>query len=134
MGLKDNKKQVHKNHHFSQSLYHALCGIKTLLLTERNFRIHLVTAIIVLILSLCFHVSVFQFLWLCLAIFMVLIAEIINSIVERIVDLLVQNQYSQLAKQAKDIAAGCVLMTSLLAVIIGLIIFGPFLIEMVPWR
>ncbi|MBW1605523.1 diacylglycerol kinase family protein [Lactobacillus sp. Sy-1] len=133
MGLKDNK-QVGKNHHFYQSLFHALNGLRVLLVSERNFRAHSVSALAVLLGAFLLRASLNDYLWLVLSIFIVLFAETINSIVERVVDMLVGDRYSELAKEAKDIAAGGVLLTAFLASVIGLIVFVPLLLKLMPWR
>ncbi|MEJ6400687.1 diacylglycerol kinase family protein [Nicoliella lavandulae] len=133
MGSKDNK-QVGKNTNFWQSFSHAIDGCKTLLKTERNLRFHLVVALLIIILAGGLHVGWNQFLWLLLAIFVVLTAEVLNSIVERIVDLLVGNHFNQLAKEAKDMAAGGVLLATGFAMVVGIIVFLPLLIKLIPWR
>ncbi len=126
MGLKDNK-QVGKNKSFLASLFHALRGIAALLKNERNFRFHLSVAVVVIVFSFWMKIRVTEWLWILLAIFAVLIAEVINTLCESIVDLVVGKRYNELAKRTKDIAAGGVVIAVIFAVIVGLIIFLPAL-------
>ncbi|UQS86540.1 diacylglycerol kinase family protein [Nicoliella spurrieriana] len=133
MASKD-KRQVEKNHSFIQSVAHALNGLRVMLISERNFRTHLISAALVLGCAFLLGASINDYLWLLIAIFMVLVAETVNSLVERIVDLLVGNHYNELAKQAKDIAAGGVLLTALSAALIGMLVLVPLLIKLMPWR
>ena len=78
--------------------------------------------------AICFHLRAWEWLWILLSIFLVVTGEMINTIVEALVDLTVGHHYHPLAKLAKDMAAGLVLLLAGFAVIIGLIIFGAHLI------
>ncbi|WP_413627363.1 diacylglycerol kinase family protein [Fructilactobacillus vespulae] len=129
MDLK-NKYQIDKNKTFLQALGHAFDGVKTMLINECNFRKHLIVSVIVLILGCFLQISINQLLWLVFACYLVLQAEIINTIIEYIVDLMVGHNYNLLAKKIKDIAAGGVLFTALVAVLIGCIIFIPKLLNL----
>ncbi|MVH15607.1 UDP kinase, partial [Staphylococcus aureus] len=75
--------------------------------------------------GLTFQVSMVEWLFLLLSIFLVITFEIINSAIENVVDLASNYHFSMLAKNAKDMAAGAVLVVSLFAVLVGLIIFIP---------
>ncbi|MBW1570849.1 diacylglycerol kinase family protein, partial [Streptococcus sp. SPC0] len=100
-------------------------GIFTAFKEERNMRKHLVSAILVILAGLTFQVSMVEWLFLLLSIFLVITFEIINSAIENVVDLASNYHFSMLAKNAKDMAAGAVLVVSLFAVLVGLIIFIP---------
>ncbi|WP_105956101.1 diacylglycerol kinase family protein [Apilactobacillus quenuiae] len=128
MGLKD-KKQIHKNKHFIVSFLHALNGILILIKDERNFRFHLFSSLIVIIISFCLHIDLNEWLWILLALFLVILSETVNTIVETVVDLFVGDKYNNLAKKAKDVAAGSVLIASLFSILIGLIIFLPIILQ-----
>lgn len=110
------------------SFKYAFKGIKVLLWAEHNFRIHLVAAIIVVVLGLYLDVAKFDWLWLILAISLVLISEAINTAIEYLVDLIEPN-HNPLAGKIKDIAAGAVLISAITSIIIGLIVLLPYLIE-----
>ncbi len=122
--------QINKNRHFFQSLGHALEGIKRLVVEERNFRFDLIITAVVLCLGLVLRVQLYDWLWLFAAFFSVIGSEVLNSIVENVVDLIVGHHFDLMAKRAKDIAAGGVLLSALFAVIIGCLIFIPKIIEL----
>lgn len=114
---------------FNESLGHALDGIKYTINHERNFKIELFFAIAVTIMSFILKVSIIEWGILVLVISMVLALEMINTAIERCVDL-VTKEYKELAKNAKDIAAGAVLVMSMFSVVIGIIIFLPKIINL----
>ena len=109
---------------FNESLGHALDGIEYTINHERNFKIELFFAMAVTIMSFILKVSIIEWGILVLVISMVLALEMINTAIERCVDL-VTKEYKELAKNAKDIAAGAVLVMSMFSVVIGIIIFLP---------
>lgn len=102
---------------------HALSGIVAALKNERNMRIHIAAAVIALFLSWFCGLAAAQFLWVLSAIALVIMAELLNTAVERAVDLISPDRHP-LAKVAKDTAAGAVLVASFYALVVGLIIFG----------
>lgn len=126
---KENKKQpqIEKNSNFLQALGHALEGIGQLLVRERNMRIHFAAALIVLIVGLKVGLGRSDWLWVTVAVFTVIMAEFVNTIVEAIVDLIVGDHYFFLAKVAKDVASGAVLAAVGFAIIIGILIFQPYI-------
>lgn len=127
MDYKD--KQIDKNKNFHCSFVHAWDGLKIAFLEEKNIQRHCVIALIVIALGFFFHCSGKEWLWLWVAIFTVIILEIINTLVENIVDLVVGHQYHPLAKKIKDLAAGMVLVGALIAAIIGVMILGPHVLS-----
>ena len=114
-----------KNRDLTSSLEFALTGIFTAFKEERNMRKHALTAILVVLAALIFRVSAIEWIFLLLSISLVIAFEIMNSAVENVVDLASNYHFSMLAKAAKDMAAGAVLVMSLNAVLTGLIIFIP---------
>ncbi|HEO2484624.1 TPA: diacylglycerol kinase family protein [Streptococcus agalactiae] len=125
MDLNDNNQKKWKNRTLTSSMEFAVTGIFTAFKEERNMRKHLVSAILVILAGLTFQVSMVEWLFLLLSIFLVITFEIINSAIENVVDLASNYHFSMLAKNAKDMAAGAVLVVSLFAVLVGLIIFIP---------
>lgn len=117
----ENLKQV-KNKTFYTAFGHAIDGIIRAFKTERNLRIDYVIGLTVFICSLFFDFTKTEFACLCLTIGFVIFAEMINSAVEYIVDL-VTDKYDDRAKAAKDIAAGCVLIASAVSVIVAYFLF-----------
>lgn len=112
-----------KNKTFFTALRHALDGVIKAFKTERNLRIDYVIGLFVLICSLFFDFTKTEFSCLCLTIGFVIFAEMINSTVEYIVDL-ITDKYDDRAKAAKDIAAGGVLIASVVAVIVAFFLFA----------
>ena len=129
MGLNDNSQQTGKNRAFRQSLGHALDGLQALVRTERNFRKHLVVGTLAVLAGIILQLTVNEWLWLTLAIFLVLIAETLNTIVEAVVDLIVGQTYHELAKRAKDVAAGRVLLAAAFAVVVGCLVMLPAILR-----
>ena len=111
---------------FFASLRYAVEGIAYCIKTQRNMRIHLVIAIIVLMSGIFLKIVRTEFLMVLMSISMVFICEIINTAVERAVDTATL-EYHPIAKIAKDVAAGAVLVAALNSVIVGLLVFGKYL-------
>jgi len=109
-----------------QSFKAAFNGIKLLVCEERNFRIHLFFAILAIASCVFFGVTKSEWITVLILIVLVLSAEAVNTCIESICDL-VSPDYHPLVKKIKDIAAGMVLIFALVAVIIGCILFIPYL-------
>ncbi len=131
---KSNKPQIEKNHSFWQSWQHAWSGLKTVVKEERNMQTHLVLGAVALLAGWYFQLTTSEWLWLCLAIFMVMLCEINNTIAENICDLVTGPHYHPLAKKVKDIAAGAVVFAAAFAVLVGLILFVPKIWQFVLTR
>ena len=133
MDLEDNKKNKRKwkNRDVISSLEFALTGIFTAFKEEKNMRSHVLSAVAAIIAGLIFRISATEWLFLLLSIFLVIAFEIMNSAVENVVDLASDYHFSMRAKNAKDMAAGAVLVVSGFAVITGLIIFLPKLWDII---
>jgi diacylglycerol kinase (ATP) len=117
-----------------RSFNHAYQGMVYAIRTQRNMRFHVVVSILVLVLSVLLGVSKLELALLVLAISLVFITEMCNTAMEFAVDL-VTTEYHPLAKLAKDVAAGAVLVSSIGAVLVGYLILaddlGPFTLETV---
>jgi diacylglycerol kinase (ATP) len=111
-----------KNKNFFTAVGHAIDGVICAFKTERNLRIDYIIGLFVLITSLFFDFSKTEFACLCLTIGFVIFAEMINSTVEYVVDL-ITDKYDDRAKAAKDIAAGGVFVSSLVAVVVSYFLF-----------
>ena len=133
MDLQDNRnnKRKWKNRDVISSLEFALTGIFTAFKEEKNMRSHVLSALTAIIAGLIFRISATEWLLLLLSIFLVIAFEIMNSAVENVVDLASDYHFSMRAKNAKDMAAGAVLVVSGFAVITGLIIFLPKLWDII---
>ncbi len=106
-----------------ESFNHAIEGIIHVLRTHRNMRIHFAVAIIVLVAAVWEGVTRFELIALMIAISFVLVAEMINSAVEQAIDVSTTS-FDPLAKLAKDIAAGAVLIAAITAVGVGYLVFA----------
>ncbi len=123
-------KQVEKNHHFKQSMQHAVNGIKTVFQDERNFRFDVVAAIGVVILGFLLNIERVEWYWIVFCIFLMFILEMLNTVVEQLVDLMVEHNYHLAAKKAKDVAAGVVLMGAIFVLLMASGIFIPKIVQM----
>ena len=109
-----------------ESLNCAIEGILWAVKSERHMRYHFLAALVVLFLALFYRVTALEFFLLVLAAVLVIFAELINTAIEKVVDL-VTDDYHELAKQAKDIAAGAVLVTSVGAAILGYLVLSGYI-------
>ncbi|MGH3011107.1 MAG: diacylglycerol kinase [Gaiellaceae bacterium] len=106
-----------------QSLNWAFEGVIHVLRTETNMRIHFAVATAVLVLAFSYGVTRLELMAILVAISFVLIAEMVNTAIEATIDL-TATSFDPLAKAAKDIAAGAVLIASVNAVVIGYLVFA----------
>lgn len=113
--------QKHPN--LRQSFYFSFQGLKSAFLRERNFKIMLFISIIAIVIGCVLRIDVLSWVVIITMIALVLFGELMNTALEAIVDL-ASPDYHDLAKYAKDVAAGAVLLLSIAALIIGLIVFG----------
>ncbi len=105
-------------HRLLKSFAFALGGIAQALKTQRNMRIHLVAAVLVLFISLYLRLGPRDFLLVLFSIALVFMAELLNTAIEAAVDLAVSGEHP-LARTAKDVAAGAVLVAAANAVVVG---------------
>ncbi|MDN6162254.1 MAG: diacylglycerol kinase family protein, partial [Atopostipes sp.] len=121
---KNSLNNPYKNRTFFDSFRYAFEGIVTAFKEERNMRFHIFSVIGVISLSFFLSLSVAEWLWILLVMFLVVIMEVLNTVIENLTDL-VSPDYHPLAKKVKDMAAAVVLLTSFLALLVGGIIFLP---------
>ena len=110
-----------------RSFRFAFGGVGYCLRTQRNFRIHTLAAAAVLIAGLLLRLAALEWAVLALTVTLVLAAEMLNTVVEAAVDL-ASPGYQPLAKVAKDVAAGAVLVTAIGAVVVGACVLLPHLL------
>lgn len=111
-------------------LKHAWNGMKIAFKSEQNFRLHVLIGFIVIIAGFLFHLSIYEWVIILLVIGNVLVAEIFNSSIEKLLDYLNPAIHPS-AKIIKDLSAGAVLITAVIAIIIGIIIFAPKLFHFI---
>ncbi|KAA0224377.1 MAG: hypothetical protein AKCLJLPJ_01723 [Fimbriimonadales bacterium] len=100
----------------------AMGGVVHAFKTQRHMRFHLYAVIVSILIGLLINLSVREMVVLLFMISLVVVAEMFNSAIEAVVDL-VQPTYHPLAKFAKDMAAGAVLITTMTALVVGLMLF-----------
>ena len=106
------------------SFKYSFEGIFTALKSECHLQIHSVILILVLVAGWYFEISTSEWIYCLLCFALVISAELFNSAIEAIVDL-VSPDFHPLAKKTKDISAGAVLFSAIVAAIVGLIVFIP---------
>ncbi|MCR5574617.1 MAG: diacylglycerol kinase family protein [Bacteroidaceae bacterium] len=116
----DFKKQM-------RSFKFAWKGIMTCAGHEQNITFHLIVAILVVVAGYVFDITKAEWTAVVICIGMVVTAELFNSSIERLVDM-VSPQWQKIAGEVKDIAAGAVLVTAAAAAIVGIIVFLPYLL------
>ena len=114
---------------FITSFKDCINGLEFVIVNEDNFKREIILGIIALILSFILKVSIIEFIIILFVIASVLICEVINTSIEKTVDLCTK-EYNETARIAKDIAAFSVLLTCFFAVVIGVVIFVPKIINL----
>lgn len=125
MDSQDKKKQTGKNRTFLSSIGYALEGFRTVFKEERNMRFHCFGALLVIVAGWLFRLDLVEWLWILLAVFLVIALEMINTIFENVVDMVTDYQFHPIGKKVKDMAAAVVLLGAGFAVVVGAMIFLP---------
>lgn len=113
-----------------KSFYYAFQGIKVNILTERNLAIHFLVMLLVIVCGFVFKISVIEWL-ICILLFgFVITLELMNTAIETAIDICMP-EINPKAKLAKDTSAGAVLVVAIVAVVIGIIIFGPKILDLI---
>ncbi|HSH31120.1 MAG TPA: diacylglycerol kinase family protein [Candidatus Saccharimonadales bacterium] len=115
-----------------KSFYYAIIGISYVFKNERNARIHFLMAILALGLGVALGVSSAELAAIFFAVIIVFVAEIINTAIEKTLDLIDTKRNPQVAI-IKDMVAGAVLVAAGGALIIGVVIFWPYVLDL-AWR
>lgn len=113
-----------------KSFYYAFTGMKHVLRAEHNMWIHLSVALAVIILGALLKINRFDWLIVILCIGFVLSAEIMNTAIEKLTDK-VSPERNEVAGLVKDISACAVLVSVITAVIAGLLVFMPYIIDVI---
>lgn len=108
----------------ARSFKYAFAGWLYVLRTQQNTWIHAFISVAVIIAGFWLRISRYDWIAILIAMTMVWVAEFLNTAMEAIVDLAVEEQHP-LAKAGKDVGAAAVLITALTAVLIGILILGP---------
>lgn len=116
-------------HKFFKSFRYAFRGLKYMLKNEQSFQIQILIGFLVVILMFIFSIRGWEKVALFLVIFLVLVMELINTIFERVVDIL-KPRVHPYAQLIKDIMAAAVLISSIGAIVVGITIFYPYFKEL----
>ena len=106
------------------SFKYALRGIKEVVSSERNAKVHIVFAILAVVLAVILKITLIDFLFIFIAISLVFFSEIINTALEKTLDLISQEN-NHMVQLTKDMMAGAVLVTATCAVVVAVGVFGP---------
>ncbi|NMC09202.1 diacylglycerol kinase family protein, partial [Candidatus Microgenomates bacterium] len=113
---------------FFKSQGYARNGLKLIYKNERNFRIDLAVALLVVLAGIFFEISHFEWIAISLVISIVFVSEVMNSAIEALCDTVSQD-FKVNIKYAKDVSAGAVLVSAIVSVITGGIIFIPYVFD-----
>ena len=119
-----------KSHNFREAVKYSLAGIEYAFTNERNLRIQLVFAILSILLGRWLKLSSIEFIVLFLTIGLVIFAEMVNTAMEFLFDLY-SEEYKEEIKVGKNIASGAVLITSIVSVMVGIILFLPKILNLI---
>jgi len=111
-----------KSKNWLESFRHAVNGIRSTARRERNFRVHIFFAILVITVCIFFRVETIYFIMVGFAIFFVLAMELVNTAVEALVDMYCRGKPHPMAKLAKDAAAAAVLVAAIQAIVVGIVV------------
>lgn len=114
---------------FKNTFKNARKGMRLAIRSERNIRVHLATALFIMLLGVFLGLDSVKICILLLTVAMVVSMEMINSAIEFSLDAVFHNRYSKLVGMAKDISAGAVMFVTIVAVVIGCLIFLPAILD-----
>lgn len=113
-------------HPFFKSFTYAYKGLKVAL-SQRNMKVHVVCALLAMALGFIFHINTVEWCIISLCIGLVIAFEMINTAIEYLVDM-ISLDFNEKAGKIKDIAAGAVLVISIVAFICGILVFGKHIV------
>lgn len=113
-----------KSQGFSNTFKNARKGFRLVVKSERNLRVHLIVASLVVAMGFVFQFTGVEFCIALIAIANVIVAEMLNTAIEFALDSIYHNKYSKMVGMAKDISAGAVMFATVISAIIGFILFG----------
>lgn len=127
--VKERVKGVSVKRHI-QSQKYAWKGLIKIFDHEGNFRIELIAAIFSVTISYLLEINAFEFGVIFLCIGFVLVMETVNGVIELVCDLITK-EYNKDIEYAKDAMAGAVLMSAIVSVTVGFLIWSPYIIEII---
>lgn len=120
-----------KQQGFGNTFKNARKGFRLVLKSEKNIRVHLIVASLVMTAAVLLRFDAIRFCILLLAIASVMSSEMLNSAIEFTLDSIYHNKYNRMVGMAKDISAGAVMLCTMVSISIGVILFGKSIIELI---
>ena len=117
-------------YNFFKSFSYAFNGLRQMFFVERNFTIHVLTAIVTIVFGFLMRISTAEWMVIILCIVIVISLEIVNSAIEKLCDFIHPEEHEKI-KIIKDISAAAVLIAALAAFVIGLVIFLPKILHII---
>jgi diacylglycerol kinase len=114
--------------HFLKSFKFAFKGLFYVWQTEQNFRFQILTAIVIIALGVFLNFSLIEFILLVNVILFVLVAEVVNTVLEKLLDS-VHPEWNPAVKTVKDISAAVVLIVAIGSIVVGVLLFLPYIIK-----
>lgn len=125
MNIRNNEYiRAHHPVNHARSFGYAISGLVHVLKNEKNFRVHSLFILIVILLGSYFGLSRLEWILLALAIGLVLSSEMLNSVIEELIDHLIKEHHEGV-RVIKDVSAGAVLVSAMISLVVGLLIFLP---------
>lgn len=125
-GIDNGKNNQYEAKNYWQSQRYAFTGLKLILVNERNFRIQMVLACLVIMAGLFFNISHQDWVALFVVMAIVLVTEAFNSVIEAVCDT-ISKDYRINIKYAKDVSAGAVMVSAAVSLVAGVLIFSPYI-------
>lgn len=119
-----------KNRKLEDSFKNAFRGIFQAFKTERNIKLHCVAGVLAILLACILHFNLLEWVLVILVITVVFVTELLNTAVEYTVDMVCGKNYHELAKYAKDIAAGATLLAAFGALFVACLLYIPKLLQL----
>lgn len=109
---------------FNNTFKNARKGLRLVLKSEMNIRVHFTIAVLVLFMAFSLNFTPLEFCILLFVIALVIVTEMLNTAIEFSLDSVYHNKYSRMVGMAKDISAGAVMFASFISILVGVILFG----------
>ncbi len=118
-----------KSNSVKESIGNAIHGLMLAVSSQRNFFIEIIISVLVIVSAILLRFTPTDICILLIMIAIVLVCELINSVIEFTLDATYKNNYSRLVEMAKDMSAGMVLLVACISVLVGIILFGSYIIK-----
>ena len=120
----------YKSQGFNNTFKNARKGFNLALRSEINIRVHVAAAVIVLLSAAYLKFSAVEFCIVLFAIALVICCEMLNTAIEFALDSIYHNRYSRMVGMAKDISAGAVMFATIISILIGVILYGNKILQL----